>query len=67
MLGGLIALTALATLIGTFTSDNHLAFFFIGIVSLAVQAIFAALWYAGISWLTETLNMLTQIAKNTAS
>jgi hypothetical protein len=64
---GFFALSGLGTLYSTFTSDQHVLAFILGTMSTAMVAVLAALWYAGISWLTETLNMLTQIARNTAS
>jgi hypothetical protein len=64
---GLIALTGLATLVTALTEDQHLTYLLSGVALVLVQAVFAALWYAGISWLTETLNMLTQIARNTSA
>jgi hypothetical protein len=64
--GVLIAITALGTLIVTF-SEESVAGLGGGLLGLAIEGIFAALWYASASWWIETLNMLMQIAKNTAT
>lgn len=61
-----VGLILLGTLIGTFTSDQHLTVFFGGIMAAAILGVFGALFYATIGWLVETLSMLTQIARNTA-
>ena len=63
--GILAVVTLLGTLIGTFTSDQGLLVFLVGIVSTGMTVVFGALFYAVVGWYVDSMNLLTQIAANT--
>ena len=63
----MMALTALAATFTAFTGDlSPVMVLGSAVIAVGLQAILAGVFYATIGWLTETLNMLTQIARNTA-